>query len=65
MIRADHPAAHYAKSGSGRLSVIVPLDTLQDGSEYTPVLLRFMCLGSCVGGINRRPIAVVLTLENR
>ncbi|XP_045618684.1 uncharacterized protein [Procambarus clarkii] len=64
VIRADHPEARYIKGTSGRLSVTVPLDTLQDGSDYTPVLLRFMCLGSCVGGINRRPIAVILTLEN-
>ncbi|XP_042220943.1 uncharacterized protein LOC121865498 isoform X1 [Homarus americanus] len=65
VVRADHPGARYVTSSSGRLSVVVPLDTLQDGSEYTPILLRFMCLGSCVGGINRRPIAIILTLENR
>ncbi|XP_042870755.1 cellular tumor antigen p53-like isoform X2 [Penaeus japonicus] len=65
VVRADHPGARYDNT-NGRLSVRVPLDILQDGSgsDYTPVLLRFMCLGSCVGGINRRPIAIILTLEN-
>ncbi|XP_066939566.1 tumor protein 63-like isoform X4 [Macrobrachium rosenbergii] len=64
VVRADHPEAKYEESLTGRLSVVVPLDKLVDGSDYTPILLRFMCLGSCVGGINRRPIAIILTLEN-
>nr|AST14857.1 tumor suppressor protein p53 [Macrobrachium olfersii] len=64
VVRADHPEAKYEESLTGRLSVIVPLDKLVDGSDFTPILLRFMCLGSCVGGINRRPIAIILTLEN-
>ncbi|XP_068247070.1 uncharacterized protein [Palaemon carinicauda] len=64
VVRADHPEAKYEENPNGRLSVIVPLDILVDGSDYTPILLRFMCLGSCVGGINRRPIAIILTLEN-
>ncbi|XP_064092030.1 cellular tumor antigen p53-like isoform X3 [Macrobrachium nipponense] len=64
VVRADHPEAKYEESLTGRLSVVVPLDKLVDGSDFTPILLRFMCLGSCVGGINRRPIAIILTLEN-
>merc|ERR1719341_2177297 len=32
--------------------------------DFTPTLLRFMCLGSCVGGIMRRPIAIILGLED-
>ncbi|KAK4322992.1 hypothetical protein Pmani_006287 [Petrolisthes manimaculis] len=64
VVRADHPLADYVQGANGRLAVVVPLDPLQDGPDYTPILLRFMCLGSCVGGINRRPIAIILTLEN-
>ncbi|KAK7062972.1 induces growth arrest or apoptosis depending on the physiological circumstances and cell type [Halocaridina rubra] len=64
VVRADHPDAKYLTSPCGRLSVRVPLDAT-DGLCYAPILLRFMCLGSCVGGINRRPIAIILTLEDR
>ncbi|KAK8390299.1 hypothetical protein O3P69_010168 [Scylla paramamosain] len=64
VVRADHPAALYQESPSGRLSVVVPLDLHQNSPDYALILLRFMCLGSCVGGINRRPISIVLTLEN-
>lgn len=64
VVRADHPAAQYQESPSGRLSVVVPLDLHQNSPDYALILLRFMCLGSCVGGINRRPISIVITLEN-
>lgn len=64
VVRADHPAAHYQQSPSGRLSVVVPLDLQQSSPDYVLILLRFMCLGSCVGGISRRPISIVITLEN-
>ncbi|KAG0719870.1 Cellular tumor antigen p53 [Chionoecetes opilio] len=64
VVRADHPGALYQENPSGRLSVVVPLDLQQTGSDYSLILLRFMCLGSCVGGISRRPITIVLTLEN-
>ncbi|PVD36648.1 hypothetical protein C0Q70_03634 [Pomacea canaliculata] len=33
------------------------------GSEWVTNLFQFMCLGSCVGGPNRRPIQIVFTLE--
>lgn len=64
VVRCDHPGAKYESHPSGRLSVIVPLDNLQDGMEFTPILLRFMCLGSCVGGINRKFISLILGLED-
>ena len=41
---------------SGRLSVLFPV---QDSR-----LLKFMCLGSDLGGINRRPVKLVFTLED-
>ena len=33
------------------------------GTDYCAHLLKFMCLGSDAGGINRRPVRVVFTLE--
>jgi hypothetical protein len=44
---------------SGRLSVVIPLDPHQEGSSSFPLLMKFMCLGSDVGGIHRRPLQVV------
>ncbi len=35
------------------------------GTDYCARLLKFMCLGSDPGGINRRPVRVVFTLEYR
>ena len=34
------------------------------GQTKSTIMLRFMCLSSCVGGINRRPFNTVFTLES-
>jgi hypothetical protein len=41
----------------------VPLERPQGGTEYSAFSLKFMCLGSDVGGINRKPLKVIFTLE--
>ena len=46
---------------SGRLSLLLPL---RPGPRPASAHLRFLCLGSCPGGINRRPLLLVFTLED-
>ena len=65
LIRFDSTDALYCEDlESERLSVVIPLHPRQEGSSSFPLLIEFMCLGSDVGGINRRPLQVVFTLED-
>ena len=56
LIRFDTADAVYCEDlESGRLSVIAPYSA--------SILVKFLCLGSCAGGLARRPLLVVFTAE--
>ena len=59
-----HDAATYETDPkSKRLSVLVPFEKPQGGTHYCGHLFEFMCLNSDVGGINRKPVKLIFTLE--
>jgi len=49
---------------TGRLSVVFPVLAPAPGSDFTTRQIKFMCLSSDMGGICRRPVNMVLTLED-
>ena len=64
LIRLDNDYSEYCTDEvSGRLSVRFPVQQPHEGTDRTRELLKFMCLGSDVGGINRRPLKVIFSLE--
>lgn len=66
LIRYQHEDARYHEDvESGRLSVVFNTGTPHQGTDVCTRLLKFMCLGSCVGGLNRRQIKLVFTLEQQ
>ncbi|XP_014667874.1 PREDICTED: tumor protein p73-like isoform X2 [Priapulus caudatus] len=65
LVRCDNPHAQYHDDPvTSRHSVIVPIEAPQAGASDVTNLYQFMCYNSCVGGLNRRPIQLVFTLEN-
>ena len=63
LVRSQDKAVYEENPLSGRLSTVVRTKAAAPGCDYFTVSYQFMCLGSCQGGINRRPICLVLTLE--
>ena len=66
LVRCEHAMARYTEEPqTGRKSVLVPHEKPQPGSDWTTNLYQFMCFSSCVGGLNRRSVQLVFTLEHQ
>ncbi|CAH1774534.1 unnamed protein product [Owenia fusiformis] len=64
LIRCENPnTVYYTDQLTNRESLTIPFEEPQAGSDTSVSLFQFMCYSSCVGGLNRRPIQIIFTLE--
>uniref|UniRef100_T1INQ8 p53 DNA-binding domain-containing protein n=1 Tax=Strigamia maritima TaxID=126957 RepID=T1INQ8_STRMM len=65
VLRNTDENAIYQLDDSKRHSVAIPYTPPQAGNAFSAFYYSFGCLSTCVGGINRRPVKLVITLEEK
>ncbi|KAF4532875.1 hypothetical protein B566_EDAN001478 [Ephemera danica] len=64
VVSTTHRRAVYeVDAKTKRRSVSIPLTGPQPGTTWQTIMYSLMCRSSCTSGINRRPFALVFTLE--
>ncbi len=65
VLRCENPLSRYETSKTGHNSVVIPVMLSKETSALQQTeLFKVMCFSSCTGGINRRSLDLVITLEH-
>ncbi|XP_032238614.1 cellular tumor antigen p53 isoform X2 [Nematostella vectensis] len=64
LLRCENTKTLYRTCNlTGRHELMFPTRKPDAGMDYFKDMFQFMCFNSCPGGLNRRPIIVIFTLE--